>query len=103
MTTTIAERVAKGAALLDVKTPGWWRRIDLSRLDMNCAERCVSGQSLGDYHESATEMFGDDWDAPAAHGFNAAGGERNWVEWESEMAGLDAEWRRVIGARRAGA
>ncbi len=31
---TIAQRVAAGAALLDEKRPGWWRRIDLDTLDI---------------------------------------------------------------------
>lgn len=43
----ITERVDRGAALLDEKRPGWWRHIDLDRLDIASACDCVVGQ-LGD-------------------------------------------------------
>lgn len=99
--TAVAERVAKGAAFLDERTPGWWQRIDLSSLDMDDADQCVFGQVCGPYHESAIEIFGNNWGAPAAHGFNAEGGERTYAEWAFEIAELDAEWRRAIAARTA--
>ena len=44
---TIEERVAKGAALMDEKVPGWERKIDTASLDMGQCPRCVIGQVLG--------------------------------------------------------
>ena len=46
---TVAERVERGAALLDVRDPGWWRAdvdraIDLDRLDLGDGDVCVLGQ-----------------------------------------------------------
>ena len=46
---TVAERVARGAALLDDKDPGWWRdegerAIRLGNLEMAEPEHCVLGQ-----------------------------------------------------------
>lgn len=43
-------RVAKGAALLDKKRPGWARAIDLHTLSLGSCAHCVLGQLLGDYH-----------------------------------------------------
>jgi hypothetical protein len=39
-----AERVARGAALLDREYPGWHQRIDLSVLDLANSCRCILGQ-----------------------------------------------------------
>lgn len=40
----IAVRVARGAAWLDEKYPGWWAKIDLSTLDLSRCTQCVLGQ-----------------------------------------------------------
>lgn len=42
--TTVKERVARGAALLDRIVPGWEKRIDLEKLDLASCEFCVCGQ-----------------------------------------------------------
>ena len=49
MTSTSAERVARGAAYMDENYPGWERRVDLSILDINNPTSCICGQvvSLG--------------------------------------------------------
>lgn len=49
MTDTGAERVARGAALLDRAEPGWAPRIDVSRLNFNDAGSCVLGQLFRHY------------------------------------------------------
>lgn len=41
---TTAERVARGAAWLDEKYPGWFNKIDLSILDLADCTQCVLGQ-----------------------------------------------------------
>lgn len=57
--TTITERVEQGADLLDEKRPGWWRVIDLDRLDISQPCNCVAGQ-LGALHEGLTvSAYGD--------------------------------------------
>jgi hypothetical protein len=37
-------RVAKGAALLDAKRPGWFKKIDWRHLRIDSCESCVIGQ-----------------------------------------------------------
>jgi hypothetical protein len=36
--------VKRGAALLDVKLPGWWQRVDLEVLQLASTNQCVLGQ-----------------------------------------------------------
>lgn len=103
--TIYAERVARGAALLDEKVPGWDRRINLGSLDLGDGDCCIIGQlfpgdgkylsnysagidALGLFSEEGPPWPVDD------HGFDAMGG--------FAIRMLEAEWRRVIKARRSG-
>lgn len=51
-TAEYAERVRKGAALLDDVAPGWREKIDLSTLDIGDYQQCVLGQLYGTYGEA---------------------------------------------------
>lgn len=109
---TIAERVAAGAAFLDAREPGWWQRIDLDTLDLQAPCRCVLGQlatHLDDYDDdwswqNVTARYGLlvwfwSWEANGdratdlEYGFNA----NPDIEAYDDVA---AEWKRVILARR---
>lgn len=55
------ERVARGAALLDAKRPGWAEKIDIGNLDMPRCDRCILGQVFGDYVKAINDdadLFG---------------------------------------------
>lgn len=52
------ERVARGAALLDEKYPGWADRINLERFDLGNACTCVLGQLEGFFWTGAQKLFG---------------------------------------------
>jgi hypothetical protein len=105
----VAERVKRGAALLDEKRAGWWRDIDLARLDLRSGCDCVIGQVGGTLGYSATALSlgagttdeevrlgfeapevvkGDDWDADV-----------EYAEYEA----LTLAWCELILARRAAA
>jgi hypothetical protein len=43
------DAVARGAALLNERVPGWRERLQLRRLHMEDCEQCVLGQIYGDY------------------------------------------------------
>ena len=45
----LAERVARGAALLDEKQPGWAAQIATDHLAMQDCGRCILGQLYGHY------------------------------------------------------
>jgi hypothetical protein len=103
VTATIAGRVAKGAAFLDEREPGWWQRIDLDTLDLMAPCLCVLGQL-------ATSLPEPTWGGICVHfglepwrqqvddlGFNTAG-----AGTPLQYANLTAVWRRLIEARRAG-
>lgn len=52
------ERVARGAALLDEKRPGWAERIDLPTLSMASDCMCVLGQLEGSFWRVVFTLFG---------------------------------------------
>jgi hypothetical protein len=102
---TIAARVARGAALLDEKLPGWADRIDLDRLDLASPCRCVLGQlwldkPLGDHEDPFDAAMGDldlGFSEPSRFGFDRYGHSN-----DTEYMRLDAAWRELIESRRAG-
>lgn len=120
---TIAERVAAGAAFLDEHDPEWWRAdvkraIDLDTLNLGVTDRCVLGQRcpVGTYFDSyewmtrydaLAAMFSgieasdssdlDTWAIPL--GFQAE--DEDWEAEGGEFDALTAEWKRVITERRA--
>ena len=56
--TEIKKRVARGAALLDEKRPGWEAMIDLSSLDISDPYKCILGQSGGWLGEKGETSLG---------------------------------------------
>ena len=93
----VSRQVARGAALLDEKIPGWAARIDLARLQMASCHDCVIGQLFPVKSDRVTP-YGKGmaalgvWDLrgdAAGHGFDGA-----------DADALGAEWRRVIIGRR---
>jgi hypothetical protein len=90
---TIAERVAAGAAWLDEHEPGWRQRIDWDRLDLGNCTRCIGGQLAGVY---LAFLRRHDLDSEAAHllGFTLMGSGCDFDQ-------LTATWRRLIDTRRA--
>lgn len=109
MTSTITERVARGAALLDEREPGWHQRINLERLWMRMTCDCILGQLYDPGQDDVKSEYQDDgyWVGlralnipahpvryPEAYGFAA--------EDTGEYNALDKAWRELIGSRRAG-
>lgn len=113
---TIAERVARGAAFLDTRMSGWWRvgGIVLGRLRMSDGCFCVVGQLYPD--TAAVDPYDEtpftraleggwldlDYAAALALGFfvDPARGAR---AVDAEYRALTEEWTRVITERRAAA
>ena len=98
---TITERVAAGAALLDEHKPGWWQHTDLGRLNIGSSCDCMFGQTFGGYLKGLT-LFHEEWHVGAPdsdYGFFWYG--RADDDRENEIEALNAEWRRVIEQRRA--
>lgn len=119
MTAGVAGRVARGAALLDGKDPGWWRAdadpvINLDTLEMADGQHCVLGQRCPrelagntdppvthtTFYFYATALSGildeaylNAW--AADHGFDAL--PLHYDDYRD----LRAEWGRVITERRS--
>ena len=102
--------VEAGAAFLDVRVPGWVKRINLNTLDLARGNFCILGQleeetrpmlsinALGGaFGLAIRRMFGGDFNDPkiaktvAALGFNGPYGN---------SARLTAAWKKLIRDRR---
>lgn len=72
----IAKRVAKGAALLDVKRPGWEKEVNVYSINMNSPYDCILGQIYHNYEWGldSLELEGN-WSAKR-HGFELTGWQR---------------------------
>ncbi len=90
---TITERVRRGAALLDEKRPGWWRDIDLGRLDIDSCSTCILGQigggKYGAYTSAMSELGLGDYE-DVEYGFDG-----------DYPGALTEAWRDLIGQRLA--
>ena len=89
LASSLAEVVAKGVALLDERSPDWWRVISLNRLAMYHCQDCLLGQIWGNYDEG-TRALGNI--SGRAYGFNISGGSLPYTA----LADL---WRREIRRR----
>ena len=100
MSGTIAERVAKGAALLDGDCPGWFRRIDFDVFCIISPSKCIIGQVYGDW-SIGTDQLGMYFDRAkqADHGFEVAGGEDMSRPHELTCREFAAEWHRAVEVR----
>ena len=100
MSGIFTERVAKGAALLDEKRPGWVDRIDLDTLDIDNCEDCVLGQAFeAEVHDDENCGYTDGLEAlgiPSGRPEEDFGFDAH----RADQASLTAEWKRVITARR---
>jgi hypothetical protein len=96
MSTTIAERVAAGTALLDAREPGWWERINVGELRIDSHRNCILGQLYGTFDDGMAhhDLWHLDGKPDVRHGFMWTGGNTDR---------LAAEWKRVITERRAAA
>lgn len=106
-TTTLADRVKAGAALLDDKRPGWWREIAVNRLSMGSCTNCILGQIYGHYHRGIfvlqlSDTMTDD-NAVCKFGFDRDRScEQDGVYWDARMAQfyqLADLWRAEIRTR----
>ena len=99
----VRDRVEAGVAWLDQYDPGWWRvdqpghgpdggPIDLDRLDIQSACRCVLGQRNGSFYNVPITM-----DQAVEFGFDANRHGR------AEFEALGEEWTRIITERREAA
>lgn len=84
----IPANVARGAALLDDRMPGWRDEIDTVRLNLGNSCDCVLGELLGDY-DRGLKLLGLDHRGAVRHGFFKQGRQT----WDRLTAG----WRRAVG------
>lgn len=91
--TSLASRVRAGVALLDREEPGWFKRVDLARLNVGSCSMCVLGQLFGAYASGVAELdlYFTVWDL----GFDA-------IDWtDAEYDALTRLWAYVVRTRQA--
>lgn len=104
---TPAERVARGAKLLDERRPGWWERVT-EELVMASSCGCVLGQVLDEEADEAG------WSGGYFYGVSELGpgstveDDDNWAfehgfySHTNSYAALALEWHLAIEQRRSG-
>lgn len=83
------ERVARGAALLDQKRPGWAHAIDTGTLDLQSSCLCVIGQVYGNFYSYVGAVTGDASGVGSSRPHAARLGF--WVETEHDSRPLDTD------------
>lgn len=98
----------KGAAFLDNAKPGWYREIDIQRLDLSIGPNCVIGQLYGGEWGSFSKgiLHLDIVGQTSDLGFSA---QDDWfihepqleAQLEAQWEALTDEWRELVNARLA--
>jgi hypothetical protein len=125
---SVQERVVRGTRWLDHVRPGWRDSLELATLDLSNGGQCVLGQVFAEeaaahagrkgcgYSYVLNVLLTREWldcpDWPSAHGFESELASIDaWEDWlecaglegvGSELAALEAEWRRMIHVPRDG-
>lgn len=96
----VVERVQRGAALLDVQHPYWWKKVKASDINMTSDFTCVLGQVYGSFgvgymqafaRSSAKQTYG----RLVAYGFSA--------ESVDELGHLKHAWSNAVSEREEAA
>jgi hypothetical protein len=88
-------RVARGAAFLDKRYPGWQDQVDLTRLDIDSCYQCVLGQLYGSFTQGSNSL-GIGYEKCARMGMDSKG----LVRSKEEFPKLTRAWVREIMFRR---
>jgi hypothetical protein len=85
--TELDDQVRDGAALLDERIIGWRDLVDVPRLDVGSACRCILGQVFGDFYDGVHEL-GISYRSAIRLGFETNSND--------EYAALNDAWRREL-------
>lgn len=97
------DRVASGAALLDMRLPGWSESINIETLNLQHSCLCVLGQLYGNFWRIAAAWFGEPdpgGTESARFGFTVASDSRPWDERRHDWRILNNAWIEAITDRR---
>lgn len=103
---TIKERVANGMAHMDRVAPGWWKNINLKRLNIGSGYCCVLGQTYGHYQTGMDKgkvnrlswrLFRWFHVADADH---ARAFQLGFHDAEARFTGLNKAWKKAIAKRQ---
>jgi hypothetical protein len=94
---TLAERVERGAALLDGVRPGWEWEMTPEDLDLGSCSTCVLGQLYGHFLKGTNVLFGGSW-SPAVQDYAF---DRSTYETPGSWPIYTKAWLEAIAVRRA--
>lgn len=108
----LAERVTRGAQLLDEIRPGWYEEINLDKLNMESTCNCIVGQLvgtfcnwtvLGSYYEEIKDPseYGWDWSDRVESLLNLRA-SRGWSSRGWQWDALERLWLEEIHIRLNG-
>jgi hypothetical protein len=100
MNANVAPLVAAGVALIEAKRPGAVALLDPAVLRVDSSCDCPLGQTWGSYVKGKKALRLDETGA-LQHGFTWPASGYAATRSCDFIEGLNAEWRRVIAARRA--
>jgi hypothetical protein len=91
------QRVERGAALLDEKSPGWREKVDPETLEMSSGCGCILGQVYGDYMGGLHRLASNWWEvADTRLGFMVDGESDNDI---ADYVILQNAWLELLGAK----
>jgi hypothetical protein len=100
------EMAARGAVLLDDKSPGWWRTLVPESIDVEYPDRCVLGSLDPEVGYLAMlyqlDLDPRDHDKLTSHGFDLADEEddSSAADIRESYARLTDAWRNLIAGRQ---
>ena len=102
MNNRIAKRVAKGAALLDIKRPGWEKEVNIYSINMNSPYACILGQIYHNYAWGLDSLeLESNWSAKR-YGFELTGWQRrNFVSAQLNGQKIKDAWIDEINSRKS--
>lgn len=95
---TIAQAVAKGAAYLDSRYPGWRWRIDLPAFDFMCEVHSITGQLFGESLADQLRGVGIDPDSDSPWVLCQAFSDMGFSVMVAEAVEIPAEVRATMKA-----
>jgi hypothetical protein len=101
----VMANASRGAAMLDVESPGWFNSIDTETLNMLDVDLCILGQLFNGYHDGTRWLSSlSKYDAFTVEtmGFTFyAKGDDSGFNTDEQFALLDLAWILLINDRRA--
>lgn len=96
----LADRVHKGAKLLDFFRPNWYNEIDLSQFELACPGFCILGQIFGNFNDVKKALPIDMQEYGFTHLWLPDVDDNEKDDAKYQWKFLEEEWVKQIWERR---